>query len=60
MVDQLIVCTWPHQRLIAKTRAHGITGNVLGWIKDFLSNKTQCVVVKGVQSEQFSFLNKNT
>ena len=42
----------PHQRLIAKTRAHGTTGNVLGWIKDFLSNRTQRVVINGVQSEQ--------
>ena len=42
----------PHQRLIAKTGAHGITGNVLGWIKDFLSNRTQRVVINGVQSEQ--------
>ena len=35
-----------------KTKAHGITGNLLGWIKDFLSNRTQRVVVNGVQSEQ--------
>ena len=30
----------PHKRLIHK---YGIKGNVLGWIKAFLSNRTQCV-----------------
>ena len=33
----------PHKRLIHKINKYGIKGNVLGWIKAFLSNRTQCV-----------------
>ena len=33
----------PHKRLIHKIDKYGIKGNILGWIKAFLSNRTQCV-----------------
>ena len=33
----------PHKRLIHKIDKYGIKGNTLGWIKAFLSNRTQCV-----------------
>ena len=33
----------PHKRLVHKTSKYGITGNVLGWIDSFLSNRTQSV-----------------
>ena len=35
----------PHQRLLLKIRHLGICGNVLGWIRAFLSNRYQCVRV---------------
>ena len=39
--------TVPHQRLLAKLEAHGIKGNTLGWIRNFLLERRQRVVVKG-------------
>ena len=42
--------TVPHQRLIAKLKQHGISGNILNWINSFLTNRTQCVVVDGHKS----------
>ena len=35
----------PHERLLLKLRAHGIHGNILEWIKSFLSRRKQTVVV---------------
>ena len=40
----------PHKRLIEKLRGNGIRGNVLNWISDFLSSRTQYVTVNGYQS----------
>ena len=37
--------TVPHKRLIMKLQGYGITGNVLRWISDFLSKRTQRVAV---------------
>jgi len=39
------------QRLLMKLAAHGIAGNVLKWIEDWLSNRKQCVVLNGCFSE---------
>ena len=36
----------PHQRLLRKLENMGITGNVLEWIRSFLSNRSQCVRVE--------------
>ena len=35
----------PHQRLLNKIHAYGIRGKVLKWIENFLSNRTQRVIV---------------
>ena len=43
--------TVPHQRLIGKLKAYGITGGVLKWITDYLSKRTQVVSVNGTESE---------
>ena len=40
----------PHNRLIHKVDHYGITGNVLGWVSSFLSNRTQCVHLNGEKS----------
>ena len=40
----------PHNRLAEKVAACGIRGHLLDWIKDFLSNRTQSVVVNGTRS----------
>ena len=40
----------PHERLLKKVEAYGIKGNLLGWIKDFLSERKQRVVVGGQMS----------
>ena len=40
----------PHQRLIYKLSSIGIQGNILKWIKSFLSNRTQQVVLNGKKS----------
>ena len=37
----------PHVRLMSKFRAHGIVGNVAGWIEEWLSRRKQCVVLNG-------------
>ena len=39
--------TVPHQRLLRKLKAYGITGEVLEWVRDFLSGRRQRVVVNG-------------
>ena len=40
----------PHQRLLGKLRHCGINGRALKWIADFLSRRTQRVVVDGAYS----------
>ena len=40
----------PHQRLLMKLDYYGIRGNMLMWIKAFLSNRSQSVSVNGIQS----------
>ena len=43
-----VVC---HKRLLVKLRAIGISGKVLAWIEDWLSNRRQKVIVEGESSE---------
>ena len=38
--------TVPHKRLLYKLSKYGIKGNLLSWIKDFLSNRTQYVKIR--------------
>ena len=41
----------PHHRLLAKLKAAGITGKILDWIQDWLSNRMQRVVLNGKYSD---------
>ena len=41
----------PHKRLLGKLDHYGIRGSTLDWIKAFLSNRSQVVVVDGEKSE---------
>ena len=41
----------PHQHLLHKLDHYGIRGTVLNWIQNFLTNRTQKVVVDGSSSE---------
>ena len=40
----------PHVRLMSKLRAHGILGNVAGWIEEWLHGRKQRVVLNGKAS----------
>lgn len=40
----------PHQRLTCKVESFGIKGEILGWIKAFLSGRSQIVKVNGAES----------
>ena len=40
----------PHQRLFLKLAYYGIRGPILEWIKDFLTNRTQQVVLNNINS----------
>ena len=44
--------TVPHERLIGKLAHYGIQGNILSWIRAFLSNRQMSVVVDGESSKQ--------
>ena len=41
----------PHKRLLLKLEKLGVSGNVLKWISDFLSDRLQRVVINGKSSE---------
>ena len=40
----------PHRRLLEKVKSYGIDGDILAWIKSFLEDRKQCVVVNGKHS----------
>ena len=40
----------PHQLLLLKLNHYGVRGNILSWIEDFLSARTQEVVIEGSKS----------
>ena len=40
----------PHERLLLKLEVYGIQGKVLQWIRSFLSQRKQAVVINGVKS----------
>ena len=42
--------TVPHKKLIHKLKGYGISGNILNWITDFLSDRSQFVSVNGTCS----------
>ena len=41
----------PHERLLSKLKAYGIIGKYYNWIRDFLSNRRQRVIVGNEKSE---------
>ena len=41
-----------HEHLIYKLSKYGIKGQILNWIKDFLKDRTQRVVIRGTASSQ--------
>ena len=41
----------PHGRLLFEIERYGITQNVHGWIKSFLTGRTQCVSINNICSE---------
>ena len=43
--------TVPHQRLLTKLKAYRVHGSVHTWIKSFLSQRKQRVVVNGAYSQ---------
>ena len=42
--------TVPHERLLLELDGVGVQGKILGWIRSFLSNRTQKVIVDGEKS----------
>ena len=40
-----------HKGLIAKLRAHGVSGSLLAWITRYLLDRNQCVTVNGTLSD---------
>jgi hypothetical protein len=40
----------PHERLAAKLHHYGVRGNTLSWIKSFLANRDQQVILDGAKS----------
>ena len=46
--------TVPLKRLISKVKAHGIAGNTLKWMGDWLSGRKQRVVINGKESVWFT------
>jgi hypothetical protein len=46
----------PHRRLLVKLRAYGVNGRVLRWIKHWLADRKQHVVLNGKSSDWKSVL----
>jgi hypothetical protein len=44
----------PRERLLVKMQAKGITGKILSWVRNWLENRTQRVVVGDEISEETS------
>ena len=41
----------PHKRLMYKLQHYGIRNSIHSWIRDFLSNRTQTVLLDGIKSD---------
>ena len=41
-----------HEKLLLKLHLYGIRGDTLKWIKDFLDNRQQTVVINGINSDE--------
>ena len=42
----------PHERLLTKLEGYGVSGNILNWIRDFLSDRYQYVKINNSSSEK--------
>ena len=45
-----------HKHLLLKLQKHGINGQVWNWVKSFLENRKQKVVIRGVESDSLDVL----
>ena len=41
-----------HEKLLLKLHQYGIRGYTLKWIKDFLDNRKQTIVINGINSDE--------
>ena len=41
----------PHGRLLTKLKAYNLSSEVINWIKEYLTDRSQCVEVNGKASE---------
>ena len=48
--------TVPHRRLLKKVKGYGISGKILGWIKNYLLDRIQLVKVNGISSNSINVL----
>ena len=44
----------PHNRLLLKMSHYGLDNQVVAWVQDFLTNRTQQVILEGERSDQAS------
>ena len=49
--------TVPHRRLIGKLESYGFSGNLLGWISDFLRERSHIVSINGAMSASAYVIN---
>ena len=40
-----------HTRLLVKMKAYGLSEKICIWVRDFLSDRKQCVQVNGMKSQ---------
>ena len=45
-----------HKHLLLKLEKHGVNGQILNWIKAFLENRKQKVVIRGCESDELDVL----
>ena len=43
-----------HKKLLSQLHFYGIRGNILNWVKDFLDNRTQSVILNGTNSDNIA------
>ena len=43
-----------HEKILSKLHFYDIRGNILNWIKDFLDNRTQSVILNGTNSDNIA------
>ena len=48
----------PHESLLGKLKSYGINGQVLEWMKAFLSNHRKIVIVNGMKSDPATVLSE--